>query len=367
MLKFKQLALATLAAALLIPTLAVVRGQAAAPGPSVDKASLIVWLTKRGLCYSKPGVSDDKHWCWLPYMDLNVNGPIESGTQFVVEYWAGKTPWLTFELNAEPQPAGGTYHFDRVGAMASDEKATGYTGPVVVTIRAVNELSGLNQWLYKGTLNVKKYLPLDPKKFPLFKEKYDYYVDQDWRMPFGTLTGNWYASTYTASNLNTTPTLTAKMWFRGDSETIDNKTDAYLYYQDKVVGRAKGDARTWKTTEPSNFNWSEVNFTFTGSEQAAPVFFYDTSGGAGSSSAFVLYNNPGDYEIKVLHNGTLSRSMKFSVNAQGVVDNGFSTQLAAPGRWTFPVKVLAQTDGKWDAKAWQTGAFYGNPLTGFRP
>jgi hypothetical protein len=26
------------------------------------------------------------------------------------------------------------------------------------------------------------------------------------------------------------------------------------------------------------------------------------------------------------------------------------------------VKIVEQTDGKWDANAWKTGMFYGNPI-----
>jgi len=31
----------------------------------------------------------------------------------------------------------------------------------------------------------------------------------------------------------------------------------------------------------------------------------------------------------------------------------------------LPVKIIGASDGPWDANAWQTGAFYGNPLTDF--
>jgi len=30
-----------------------------------------------------------------------------------------------------------------------------------------------------------------------------------------------------------------------------------------------------------------------------------------------------------------------------------------------PVAILDDQDGPWDKNAWRTGAFYGNPLTGF--
>ncbi|MEZ0373078.1 MAG: hypothetical protein ACAI44_28565 [Candidatus Sericytochromatia bacterium] len=361
----KKFASAALAAALLLPGLMAGSGHAAT-GPTIDKSSVIVWLNRRG-CYSKPGVFDDKHMCWLPNMDFRVNGPIESGTNFIVEYSLGKGPYLTFEVNGEPEPEGHWYSFDRVGSNADDEKATQYTGPVTVTIRASNELQGMNQLLYKGTLQVKKYLPLDPKQFPDFKDKYDYYVDQDWRMPFGYLTSIWTTSGYTSDNSNHTPPLIAKMWFRGDSSALED-SEAHLYYQGKHISKATPGTKGWTTSETSKFNWTETTFNFMGASDSIPVFYW-ISGDEEENypTAFQLFKNPGEYEIKVLHKGALSRSMKFTVGPDGkVVDNGFSTQLAAMGMWMMPVKTAAQTDGPWDAKLWQTNAFYANPVQGFQ-
>lgn len=358
-------AIVTLAAAMLAASLSG-PALAAAPGPSIDKNSMFSWISRRTMYYPQPGKGDTTRSSWLPNFKFKVNGPIEAGTRFVVEVWNGKTPWLTFDLPSEAVPAGGAYVYQSVGSEAPAEKATIYTGPVVYTIRAVNGLSNLNQWLYKGVLDVKKYDPLDPAKFPNFKYQYDYYVDQDWRMPFGTLTGNWYESLSGGVQLNPTPIMTAHMWFRGDSTTLNAKTQAHLFYQGKDIGRGDGDASTWGAAQNPSYLWSDVSFTFSGNDKTGPVFYYDTSTQANHPNAFVLSQHPGDYEIKVLHNGKLSRSLKFSVDSKGaIVDNGYSTQLATLGSWTFPVKTLAQTDGAWNAAAWKTGAYYGNPVTGF--
>lgn len=72
-------------------------------------------------------------------------------------------------------------------------------------------------------------------------------------------------------------------------------------------------------------------------------------------------------EIKVLRNGKLVRTAQFTVAANGqITDNGWATQnqLGLP-ILLLPVKVLGDQDGMWDAAAWKTDAFYGNPLTGF--
>lgn len=365
MFKLKQLAGLALTSMLVIGASLKIPVQAAATGPSIDKSALMVWVSKAPYYFPKPGQREDARWSWSPNLDFKINGPIESGTAFVVEYWLKDKLWWSKTLTSEPQPAGNWYHYDRVGYDFPEEKVTQEIGPVGLTIRAVNELQGTNTWLYKGTFNIKKYNSLDPKKFPLFKDKFDYVVDQDWRMPFGFITGNWTASTYSASNLNETPTVSAHMWFRGDSTNL--KTEAHLFYKGKDIAKAEGNQTSWGTADESGYLWSDVKFTFGGTMDRGPVFFYDLSQGDSYASAFKLNKNPGDYEVKVLHNGKLSRTMKFAVGTDGkIVDNGYSLHLAALDRWTMPVQIVSQTDGAWDANAWKTGAFYNNLIPGFK-
>jgi hypothetical protein len=77
--------------------------------------------------------------------------------------------------------------------------------------------------------------------------------------------------------------------------------------------------------------------------------------------------NPGPYELKIMHNGRLIRTLKFAVDAQGkLVDNGIATtNKVGSDRIIVPVQVLGDRDGTWDRTAWKTEAFYGNPLVGF--
>ncbi len=55
-----------------------------------------------------------------------------------------------------------------------------------------------------------------------------------------------------------------------------------------------------------------------------------------------------------------------SADANGSFDNGIATaNKLGSDRVIVPVKVIGDQDGVWDKLAWKTGAFYGNPLTGF--
>ena len=82
---------------------------------------------------------------------------------------------------------------------------------------------------------------------------------------------------------------------------------------------------------------------------------------------YLFSENPGDYEMKLIYQSHLIRSLKFAVDAEGkLVDNGIATaNKLGSDRVIVPVQVMGDQDGAWDRTAWKTDAFYGNPLKGF--
>ena len=82
---------------------------------------------------------------------------------------------------------------------------------------------------------------------------------------------------------------------------------------------------------------------------------------------YLFSENPGEYEVKVLYQGHLVRSIKFSVDAEGkLVDNGIAkANKLGNDRIVVPVTIMGESDGQWNKMAWKTDAFYGNPLSGF--
>jgi hypothetical protein len=85
-----------------------------------------------------------------------------------------------------------------------------------------------------------------------------------------------------------------------------------------------------------------------------------------------LMSNPGEYEIKVLWNDELSRSIKFTVGAGGDFNGGVPLlyKVREEDRLSgiiVPVRILDAQDGAWNKAAWKTDAFYGNPPQGFSP
>ncbi|MEJ7713480.1 MAG: hypothetical protein WKF84_27455 [Pyrinomonadaceae bacterium] len=75
---------------------------------------------------------------------------------------------------------------------------------------------------------------------------------------------------------------------------------------------------------------------------------------------------PGEYTVKVFRKGVQVREAKFSVDSEGLfVGGGFAGQINLINYGIIlPVKVMGTLD-KWNAIAWKTDAFYGNPVSGF--
>ncbi len=235
------------------------------------------------------------------------------------------------------------------------------TGPVPFQIHYKNELMGVDKVVFKGTLNVKKVFVKDE---PQKKNTYEYYADRDGDLPIGYL---WTNRTVD----NDTPPLYGGLWLRGDLQG-DAKPTFHLIHDGKPVcspkeggaaevlqsGGGQGEARQ---------SWNFVIFSFSEcARMTAPHPDYGLPPGA-----IVLDKNPGDYEVKVLRGGKLSRTMKFTVGADGkIVDSGIAQKAGLGVDWAvFPVRMQGDNDAgqKVDKNAWKTGALFGNPLPGFSP
>jgi hypothetical protein len=156
---------------------------------------------------------------------------------------------------------------------------------------------------------------------------YEYYVDDDWRVPIGYL--------------STGRTLEIEMYFRGRPGEVR----PYLFSEGKQVAAPENCGAA--LFEPAAFVWWPVKCEFF----------------AGSDPIKTL--KPGDYELKVLQNGKLVRTAAIKVSAEGSYDNGVATaSKVGTKRVVLPMKQLVD-HVPWDKQAYKTAAYYGNPLTGF--
>ncbi len=312
-------------------------------------------------------------WSWAPLITYRVNGPIPSGGQLYVEYTVPGAPAVRFDCRTEETPADRWWKTTCGGRDGvPEEKGTTYTGPYSFAIKMRNELAGSDTTLFNGKAKVAK-VHSNEIKTGKFANHFVYYVDHDWNLPIGYVY-------YTQDDLKgwERPLLNVAFWVRGDAYNLD----PHLFYKGAEVGRIMYDGQQVgkascesdvdnNTTNfvdekdaPQKAKWSRVRCTFNN------VRGWDRSGEEPGmfGALYQLDKNPGEYELKVLWNNKLARSVKFNVPAGGKLDNSLATSnKLGTERLIVPVTIIGDQDGVWDKAAWRADAFYGNPLTGFTP
>lgn len=325
-------------------------------GPVLLKYSVQVTANRLVHYWKQPEV--DNYWSWMPRVNFLVMGPVMAGTVFTIDFTnPDGSPWYSVDCLTESIEAG------RWGAIGTpvitthvDKRTTLATGIFGFTIKVKNEVMGTNATLYTGKYKVNKFHV--GNTLPAFKNQFEYYVDQDWRLPIGYL---WLST----ENDPRSPVPVATMWFRGESDST--RLAGYLFFNGKQIGSTKestgganSDLSLLTSGNDKDPRWERWNFRWN------LVRAYNTDAN-NQAKLFLLGTNPGEYEVRILRDGDLVRSIKFSIGADGMfVDSGVAKQNNLGwGGLVLPVKVLGTSDGQWDATAWKTGAFYGNPLTGF--
>ncbi|HEX5703669.1 MAG TPA: hypothetical protein VFX97_10760 [Pyrinomonadaceae bacterium] len=311
-------------------------------------------------------------WSWVPRFEFTVNGPIPSGGQLYVEVQqpGGSAPWLKFDCDTKETQKGYWWRTGECGGREVEDKSILPVGMVNFAIKMRNELAGTDTTLFTGKMKVAK--TLTNEVGPKAAQKFVYYVDHDWNLPIGYIY-------YTADSVYgwDYPQFNAAFWVRGEAY----KVEPHLFYKGQEIGRQfldgmqVGKASCGTKVEnntthyvndsmPQKAKWARVECSFYTVKQ-----WDKTDGGKGqpnTNEMFKMASNPGEYEIKILWNNKLARSIKFTVGPDGKLDNGIATaNKLGIDRVVVPVQVLGDQDGVWDKNAWKTNAFFGNPLTGF--
>jgi hypothetical protein len=304
-------------------------------------------------------------WSWVPRMQFRVNGPIASGSQLYVQYSLPTGAWVKFDCETNNIEKGYWWKTECGGRQIEDQSIL-YTGPVSFVIKMRNELQGSDMTLFNGKMKVSK--AHSNEAGPKAANKFVYFVDHDWNLPIGYV----YLTPADVHGWKL-PDFHVAFWVRGDAY----KFDPHLFYQGKEVGKQFMDGmevgkagceavienNTTHYVEdslPQKAKWALVECDFPN------IKGKNTTDDDTTKNIFTLAANPGDYEFKLLWNNKLARSMKFTVQPGGKFDNGIasSNQLGSD-RVIVPVQVIGDQDGAWNKTAWQTDAFYGNPLKGF--
>lgn len=311
-------------------------------------------------------------WSWLPTISFRIDGPITSGSQLYVEFTQpGGGPWVKFDCPTQEVQKGYWRGIENCGGRENpEEKSSTYTGPVNFAIKMRNELAGTDTTLFTGKIKVAK--ALSNEEGPKAANHFVYYIDHDWNLPIGYIF-------YTPDRVHgwDYSMFNVAFWVRGEALHFD----PHLFYQGKEVGKIyfdgeqiarpscnaeveNGTTHYVSAAMPQKAKWARVACTF------YSVKRWDKTDGGQSTAKemFMLASNPGEYEVKVLWNNRLARSIKFTVAPEGRLDNGIaSSNKLNIERVIVPVQIIGDQDGQWDKVSWKTDAFYGRALTGFTP
>ena len=343
----------------------------AATGPTINKPSIQITLRTHQQYY-RNGLEDQETWSWTPRIVYRVNGPISAGSQLSVDFTlpSGKS-WIKLDCNTNETGAGSWWETE-CGMNSNDVKdqdASIETGLAGFKIILKNELEGTNKTLFIGKFKVEKF-HVGVVDLPKFKNNFSYYVNYDWAMPIGYVYGSdtmderpGYRGSPTGARLNFVT------WFKGDPRLINyGKYIAYLYYQGKLVADSTGEPDTYSITscQVTNAAYHESVNTYCRRVLTVKAMVWDKEPEYHAQD-FKMYENPGEYEIKILENGKLARTAKFTMGSNGqLVDTGIGPKNnLGTGRIIIPVVIIGDQDGQWDRNAYKTEAFFGSPLTGF--
>ncbi|MDT7779137.1 MAG: hypothetical protein QOC99_1649 [Acidobacteriota bacterium] len=296
-------------------------------------------------------------WSWIPTVNFNTEGPgLPSGGQYYVEVaQPGGAPWVKLKCVGNADGTG----YDCGNSNDLEKEGTLATGVFPFTIKMRNPLEGTDKTLYTGRAKVEKVLTSGNLR-PASKQ-FVYYTNQDWNLPIGYV--------FIGNNDN----LYVRFWVRGEDTA---SIEAHLFYRGQEVGRFEkygyqyGASRCSPDIEyrptrdagaaaPQGAKWARMN---------CPFESVTTKPNPNSPDWHIISANPGEYEVKVLRNKRLARSIKFSVGPDGkIAENGIASSngMADDNFILVPVTVIGEQDGAWDKNAWKTDAFYGTPLKNF--
>jgi len=309
--------------------------------PRIAKDSILL-TTQRGR-----DVAGYEAHGWVPAIQYRGSGSIPSGSRLSVDFTVAGKPWVSFDCTPETEDGRPGWSAECGGDSIPGGKQGTSAGPVAFTIRLRNELQGTNITLFNGTAKV---VMVPNYKGATKMEDMQWYVDEDWRIPFG------YVFWEKDPGHGGDDFLHVAFWVRGNTPEVE----AHLFYQGKDIAKFSKPGNGAADWNPTLYRWGLIDGEFLGVSPNAP------SGDEGYAPRFGVRNNPGDYEVKVLLLGHLARSIKFKVGANGSLEGGVDNgNTLGTNRVVVPVQVVGDASGPWDRNAWKTDAFYGNPLAGF--
>lgn len=299
---------------------------------------------------------------WVPLIRFSQFYNNEKELNYTVEYYnPDGSAWYSEKLESSGRNADRTVLYQSPSPYAGvlDTKSTNGTG--VYPFKIINQ--DTKEILYQGKFKVGKF---SRAYSPQEKNKFDFFVEHDWLLPFGMIGFH-----HSDIEIGGVPPLVS-VWLKGDVGA--SELEGRVFYQGRQIASTKdGDGASGvsdydnRSSEyaaafvPNNI-WKRWEFSWGN-------FRVDNNGGFNRDyypKAHYADKNPGEYTVKIYRGGTQIREMIFTVGADGkFVAPAYTNQIPLPyHRIILPVKIIGTTE-KWDAAAWKTDSFYGNPLSGF--
>jgi hypothetical protein len=290
---------------------------------------------------------DNAEWRWTPTATFRLTGPVNSSANITVEYTNPTgTPWVTAKCKLwNAIEAGKNFRFDQCGNDIDASKAINQTGIFKFQIKMSDPLSGTNKTLYTGKFTIGKML-YNINNEPEKNKQFHYFVDNDFRLGYAYV-GTWFGD---LSN-----DLYAEFWVK--NKIMDyGKLSGYLFYNGKQVSEISPSFMLKlhpKENPKESFELVGLRFQ---ALMEKPV-------SDGWDEWHKVYQSPGEYEIKLMREGKLIRSAKFSVGTDGkLINNNVGRELVGGTDILVPAQILGTIDGNYNKLAWKDGIF-GNPIS----
>lgn len=294
-----------------------------------------------GLTIEAKANFDQPEWRWTPVISFRLLGPVGGGNQVTVDFTQPNgSPWLTLRCDTPRIEQGASSRIGSCGFNSPDaEKATNQTGNFGFQIN----LGG--RALYSGKFTVGK-IVYNPDGVAAKNKQFYYFVDNDFRLGVG------YVGPF-AGDLSTS--LYSEFWVKN---RIRDKSalSGLLFHNGKQV------AETWASFSLESYPKENPKQEFTLISLNFPVLMAEPEA-VGMTDVFRAYKSPGDYEIRLIRDGSVARSIKFAIGRDGkLVPNGIGKDLFGDGI-LVPLEILGESDGVADKAAFRKG-LWGNPISG---
>ena len=304
--------------------------------------------------------NEQNHSSWMPLIQFGLFYDESETIHYKVE-WLNPDGSLWFSQPVDDRQT-------RFSSDVFDAKATDAAGNYGV--RLLNAKT--KEIVFQGKFKVGKIM-LNPKE-PRYKNQAMFYVDNDWSLPVGYVGFDWNDS------WDYDPSPTVYLWFKGDLQA--NDFEARLFQNNQLLtstddggtitddptfaGKRNPDS-CFQNTETCRYTLWTFKWKNFRVESYDPVEHKLSSGYTRQEpNAVYTKDKPGEYTVKIFYKGQQVRETKFTVQPNGyLAPNAYAAQIPLDRlKIVVPVKIMGTLD-KYNAAAWKTEAFYGNPLNGF--